>query len=245
MLLNWLAQTQWGKKFIIKLGILINQANHAIARQTLPKFSNAPVDIEIALPRTILNPDKIALGEGVRLGPGSLLNAITVYPSSWMTHPTLPQVRQTFTPQIIIGQRVTATAGLQVAAHQNITIEDDVLFASNVNITDGLHGYEEPDTPYKYQPIFKVGPILIKRGCWIGQNVVILPGVTIGEQAIIGANSVVTKSIPDRTIAVGSPAKVIKKWSEESQQWQSVSDVEPENSRPESTSLPQQVRHRQ
>ncbi|MCB0168537.1 MAG: acyltransferase [Anaerolineae bacterium] len=157
-----------------------------------------------------------------------------------MTHPTLPQVRQTFSPQIIIGQRVTATAGLQVAAHHNVTIEDDVLFASNVNITDGLHGYQDPDTPYKYQPIFRTEPILIKRGCWIGQNVVILPGVTIGEQAIIGANSVVTKSIPDRTIAVGSPAKVIKQWNEELQQWRSVSDVEPE-----STLLPQEIQHQQ
>ena len=69
-------------------------------------------------------------------------------------------------------------------------------------------------------------PILIKKGCWIGQNVVIFPGVMIGVLSIIGTNSVVTKSIPDRCIAIGSPAKVIKKWDENAQQWVSVARMD-------------------
>jgi acetyltransferase-like isoleucine patch superfamily enzyme len=99
------------------------------------------------------------------------------------------------------------------------------MFASNVHITDGLHGYENANEPYKYQKLFRIAPIRIKRGCWIGQNVVILPGVTIGELTIIGANSVVTKNIPDRCIAVGAPAKVIKTWDENTQRWVSVENI--------------------
>jgi acetyltransferase-like isoleucine patch superfamily enzyme len=127
--------------------------------------------------------------------------------------------KQEFDPKIVIGNRVTATGRLTLAAHAQITIEDDVLFAANVNLTDGLHGFEHADEPYKYQPIFRIAPIVIKRGCWIGQNVVIMPGVTIGELSIIGANSVVTQSIPARCIAVGAPARVIKKWDEATGRW--------------------------
>ena len=100
-----------------------------------------------------------------------------------------------------------------------VTIEDDVLFASNIHINDSFHGYENANEPYKYQAIWKAAPIIIKKGCWIGQNVVVFPGVEIGEFTIIGANTVVTKSIPDRCIAAGSPAQVIKKWDETSQKW--------------------------
>jgi len=110
----------------------------------------------------------------------------------------------------------------RISALREIVIEDDVMFASNIWICDGLHGYENVNLPYKYQPMFRIAPIKIGRGCWIGQNVVIMPGVTIGELSIIGANSVVTNNIPDRSIAVGSPARIVKRWNEETQSWQKI-----------------------
>lgn len=213
------------RKLVLKLGILIYEVNHKIAYETLPEFGNTPKNLRIDLPRRIVNPERMFLGNDIWLGPGSLLVAITRYPTAPMQHPEKEQSRQKFNPKITIGNRVTSTANLQIAAMREITIKDDVMFASNVNITDGLHGYEHANDPYKYQSMFRIAPILIKRGCWIGQNVVILPGVTIGELAIIGANSVVTKSIPDRCLAAGAPAKVIKKWDETTQSWVSVADV--------------------
>lgn len=207
------------RKFVIKLGILTYSVNADIAKATLPKFGNNPKNIVIALPRKIINPENMFLGDNIVLGPYSFLMAETHYPSIAMKHPERHQVTQKFTPRISIGNRVTSTANLQIAAVNEITIEDDVMFASNINITDGLHGYENANEPYKFQKISKIAPVRIKQGCWIGQNVVILPGVTIGEFTIIGANSVVTKNIPDRCIAVGSPAKVIKKWDETTQKW--------------------------
>ena len=214
------------RKFIVKTGISIQERQHDIARITLPRFGNSPRNLRIDFPRNIVNPDRIFLGNDVFLGPGSLLVALTSYPGPLMRDPNRKQSTQSFKSKIVIGDRVTSTAGLQVIAHSEILIEDDVLFATNINITDGLHGYRNANEPYKYQGIFKIAPIVIKRGSWIGQNVVIMPGVTIGELSIIGANSVVTKSVPDKCIAVGSPAKVIKRWEESSHRWISAPETD-------------------
>lgn len=214
------------KKLIIKLGVEIQKVQNSVAQASLPEFGNNPNNLRIELPRRIINPEKIFLGNNVSIGPGSFLIAMTHYPTVSMQHPDKQQSLQRFNSRITIGNRVTSTGGLQVAAQGEITIEDDVMLASNILLNDGLHGYENTNKPYKYQKICRIAPISIRRGCWIGQNVVILPGVTIGELSIIGANSVVTGSVPDRCIAVGNPARVIKRWEESSQRWVSVAAVD-------------------
>ena len=103
---------------------------------------------------------------------------------------------------------------------KEIIIEDNVLFAANVFISDGFHGYDRIDVPYKDQAMINLERVVIGEGCWIGQNVVIMPGVTIGKFTIIGANSVVSKQIPEYSIAVGNPARVIKKWNFETMTWE-------------------------
>lgn len=202
-----------------KLGILMDGMEAEIATATLPKFANHPKGLRIARPRRIIHPEHMFLGDNINIGPGSLLIAIKEYPGSFAKHPEKELVNQKFTPKISIGNRVTATANLHIAAHSEITIEDDVLFASNINITDALHGYEHANEAYKFQPLFRIAPILIGEGCWIGQNVVVLPGVTIGKYSIVGANSVVTKSIPAQCIAVGTPARITKTWDDINQKW--------------------------
>ncbi len=194
-----------------------------IARSTLPKFGNDPKNLKIDLPRVICHPELIFIGDDVSLGHGTFLVAQTGYPAFASGAAQIQQFPNGSKPKITIGNRVTATANLQIAAMSEIVIEDDVLFASNINMTDGLHGYENACEPYASQRMFRIAPIRINRGCWIGQNVVILPGVTIGEMSIVGANSVVTRSLPDRCIAVGSPARVIKKWEEGAGEWVCIS----------------------
>ncbi|GAG51431.1 unnamed protein product, partial [marine sediment metagenome] len=164
------------RRLIVKLGVLLYQENHIVALETLPKFGNNPQNFTISLPRRIINPEKIFLGDNVSLGPGSLLYAATHYPTDVMRHPDRSQPLQKFDSKIIIGNNVTATADLQIAAAREVIIEDDVMFASNIHINDSFHGYETADEPYKYQKISKIAPIIIKRGCWIGQNVVIVSG---------------------------------------------------------------------
>lgn len=86
-----------------------------------------------------------------------------------------------------------------------ITIEDNVMLAPKVSLLSEGH----PVAPDARQSLM-VRPIHIKRNAWIGANVTILPGVTIGENAIVAAGAVVSKDVPDNTIAGGIPAKVIK-----------------------------------
>jgi len=206
------------------LGVWIRRVDGTIAKRTLPQFANKPRNLTIELPRRISNPKSIVIGDDVWLGPNSFLSAVMEYPGLALLPGERRIPTRKFTPRICIGHRVTCTGSLLIGAVQDVMIEDDVLIASNVTILDHQHGYQNASEPYKYQPLGRIAPVLIRRGTWIGQNVVILSGVTIGELAIIGANSVVTHSIPDRCIAVGAPAKVTKRWDERTQSWISSRD---------------------
>ena len=102
-----------------------------------------------------------------------------------------------------IGKNVTVMNGALMMSAGGITLEDNVLIAANVQLISNNH-----DTYDRY--VITCKPILIKEGAWVGAGATILPGVTVGKHAIIGANSVVSKDIPDYAVAVGCPAKVIK-----------------------------------
>jgi acetyltransferase-like isoleucine patch superfamily enzyme len=210
------------KWLFVTIGIYLYKVQKIVEDKTLPKFGNNPKGLTINFPRNIANPRKIFIGDNVNLGPGCFLLPLTEYPTKKMRSSQFSMATQKFEPKIIIGNNVTATADLQVAALKSITIENDVMFASNILVADHQHGYANVDFAYKYQPLWKIKPITIKKGCWIGQNVIIMPGVTIGEFSIIGANSVVNRSIPPKSIAVGSPASVIKQWDDQSQSWADV-----------------------
>ena len=108
------------------------------------------------------------------------------------------------------------------SSESRITIGDDVLFASNVLVTNENHGMNpESNEPYMNQAL-NSKDVKIGDGCWIGEKVIILPGVSIGEKCIIGAGSVVTKSVPNYSIVVGNPAKIIKKYNFNIKRWEVV-----------------------
>lgn len=191
----------------------------ATVENDLPQFANSPKNLRIEMPRRIASPECFWFGDDVNIGPGSFLVGQTYYPSEVMRHPEREQRLQRFEPRVVIGHRVTATGGLTLAALHSITIGDDVMIAGNVFISDGSHGFDNIDVPYKYQPMGRIAAVTIERGCWIGQNVAIMPGVTVGEMAIIGANSVVTRDVPANSIAAGSPARVLKRWDPTTHAW--------------------------
>lgn len=91
-----------------------------------------------------------------------------------------------------------------------INIEDDVLIGPGVHIYVSNHSFDDIKTPIYYQGHSLSKSVCLKRGCWIGANVVILPGVTVGENAVVGAGSIVTKDVPSGFVVAGNPAKVIK-----------------------------------
>lgn len=94
-----------------------------------------------------------------------------------------------------------------------IIIEDNVLIGSSVHIYTSNHKFDNNDLDLIDQGHYPSEDVCLKKGCWIGANLVTLLGVTIGENSVIGAGSIVTKSLPSRVLAVGNPAKVIRKLS--------------------------------
>lgn len=92
----------------------------------------------------------------------------------------------------------------------NIVIEDNVMMGSGVHIYTSNHTYKDPNIDIIQQGHTEVKPVKVKKGAWIGANTIILPGVTVGENSVVGAGSVVTKSIPEKCVAAGNPAKIIK-----------------------------------
>ena len=117
-------------------------------------------------------------------------------------------------PVIVIGDRCLINKGTAIVAHFAIEIGDDVFTGHNCYITDQNHGYENLDLPIGAQSMPEQ-PVRIGSGSWLGHGVVVLPGVTIGEHVTIAAGSVVTRDLPDRCVAAGSPARVVRRYTSE------------------------------
>ena len=111
---------------------------------------------------------------------------------------------------ISIGDRCLIGRGSHIVGHFSISIADDVYTGPYVYITDQNHGYEDLDIPVGRQwPI--ESSVSIGQGSWLGTGVVVLPGAKIGCHVVVGAGSVVTGEIPDYSVAVGSPARVVRR----------------------------------
>jgi len=126
------------------------------------------------------------------------------------------------------GKNVQLNDYVHITAMSGVTIGDNVLMASKIFISDCTHGSysgdindSHPDNVPIDRPL-STRPILIEDNVWLGEFVSVLPGVTIGKGTIVGANSVVSKDLPKYVIAVGSPAKPIKKFNFSTQRWEKI-----------------------
>lgn len=99
-----------------------------------------------------------------------------------------------------------------------VTIGNSVILAQNIVMSGLNHGYEDINLPIHKQNV-TTAPIIIEDECWIGANVVITAGVTVGRHSVIAAGAVITKNISSYSVAVGNPAHVIKKYDFDKKQW--------------------------
>lgn len=126
---------------------------------------------------------------------------------------------------LVIGDDVQLNDSVHIGAAELVEIGNHTLIASRVFITDHSHGvYDQPDVGSRPEvmPVDRpivARPVRIGRNVWLGEQVCILPGVTIGDGAVVGANSVVTRDVPPRTIVAGNPARVIRRFDDASGQW--------------------------
>lgn len=150
----------------------------------------------------------------IHIGPGAI-----VQQGSWLAAVPLTGAQQC---------RLEIRAG-SVIGHFNhiyctrsITIEEDVLTADKVYISDCAHSYADIETPVVRQPIVQLRDVVIGRGAWLGENVCVI-GARVGRGSVVGANSVVTEDIPDYCVAVGAPARVVKRYNQTTKQWEKIS----------------------
>jgi carbonic anhydrase/acetyltransferase-like protein (isoleucine patch superfamily) len=143
----------------------------------------------------------------IHLGASTMVGPLVTLSAGWGPgHPGLP-------PEVVrLGDRCLIGRGSSIIGHESIVLGDDVWTGYDVRITDMNHGYEDLDRPIAQQHMAPQ-PVSIGDGTWLGHHVVVLPGVTIGRHVTVGAGSVVTRDLPDHSVAVGVPAKVVRRWS--------------------------------
>ena len=126
---------------------------------------------------------------------------------------------------IVIGDETEIGKGLRISIKNSIDIGKEVLISPNVYITDCDHRYDIIEVSVLKQGVLESNnTIVIGDGSFIGINTVIIGNISIGKHCVIGANSVVTKSVPEYCVAVGNPAKVIKRYDFENRKWVRVNE---------------------
>jgi acetyltransferase-like isoleucine patch superfamily enzyme len=139
--------------------------------------------------------DRIAIGSDVFVGAGAWLQVLDE-PGTGAA--------------IEIGDGTAIAGTCVLSAVRSIRIGRKVLLARNVYVSDHAHAFTDISRAVLEQGIDSIAPVQIDDGAWLGQNVVVGPGVRIGCGAVIGANSVVLDDVPDRTVAVGAPARPVR-----------------------------------
>lgn len=143
-------------------------------------------------PVQVYGAERIRISDDVVVGAGCWLHALA--PSG----------------RVVLGAGTSISGSVTIAAKDSVTLGRSVLIARGVYISDHSHGRADAAAPIKEQGITDVAPVLIKDGAWLGQNAVVLSGVTIGRGAVVAAGAVVREDVPDRAVVGGVPARLLK-----------------------------------
>jgi acetyltransferase-like isoleucine patch superfamily enzyme len=165
-----------------------------LLRGAFCKFGNASV---VQPPLRLKGERFIEIGARVVIGPNSWLEVLD--------HDSARG------PIISIGDGTSTAGFLTITAADRVVVERDVLIARYVYISDHSHESRSAQMPIKAQGVTNISPVRICEGAWLGQGVVVCPGVTIGRNSVVGANSVVRHDVPDFCVAAGAPAKVVRR----------------------------------
>lgn len=151
-------------------------------------------------PARVVGAEHIEIGAGVVILEGSWLEAR----HNEGQHP----------PRLVIGSGSRIGRSAHISCYHQVVIEDDVLTSDHVFITDSHQDMAgDPEPPR---------PVYIRRGAFLGIRAAILPGVTVGENAYVGAGAVVTHDVPPRTLVLGNPARPVRAYDETAGAWRAV-----------------------
>jgi acetyltransferase-like isoleucine patch superfamily enzyme len=147
---------------------------------------------------------------------------VVVHEHSWLS--VVPAV-DGVVPRLTIGDRTSLGMLCHIACVGEVEICADVLTAPRVFIGDTYHGYEEVGVAIIDQPTAPPRKVTVGRGSFLGAGAVILRGVTVGEYAYVGAGAVVTRDVPPRSVAIGNPARIVRRYDDDAGAWVDVRPV--------------------
>ena len=145
-------------------------------------------------------------------------NSITLYDNVFISNGSWLIGNNKRKETLIIHDGVNIGNYTHIVALNHVEIEKSVLIADKVFITDSTHMYDDISMPIKNQDMKVLSDVIIGEESWIGENVCIL-GCSVGRHCTIGAGSIVTHDIPDYSIAVGNPARIIKRYDNQKGEW--------------------------
>jgi len=160
----------------------------------------------IVPPSRVLTPESIFIGDGVMIHEHAWISVVAAVPG--------------VTPKLVIGDGTHIDRLSHIACVGEIEIGPQCLIGERFLIGDTFHQYEDVTRPVIEQPMAPPRKVTIGRGVHIGLSVCIMPGVTVGENAYIGAGAVVTRDVPPRSVVVGNPARVVRRWDEATERWE-------------------------
>lgn len=171
------------------------------------RFGEFHLNASIVNPLHIVGYGNIFIGKNVRIQDYTWIQSAALTGSSHS--------------KLVIGENTTIGHFNHIIATRSVQIGPNVLTADKVYISDNIHGYIDINCPIKDQPIVQKKEVVIGADSWLGENVCVI-GACIGKHCVVGANSVVTRDIPDYSVAVGSPARLIKRYDFDSQKWRNT-----------------------
>jgi acetyltransferase-like isoleucine patch superfamily enzyme len=160
---------------------------------------------------TLIPPARVQAPECIHLG-----DQVIIHEHAWLC--VVPQPGAP-APRLEIARGTSINRFFKVVCAGEVVIEQDCLISDQVAIADTHYRYDLPDTPIQQQPLAPPRPVRIGRGTFLGIRCVIMPGVTIGEHAYIGAAAVVSEDVPPRTVVIGDPARPIRRYDETTGTW--------------------------
>jgi acetyltransferase-like isoleucine patch superfamily enzyme len=143
--------------------------------------------------------------EHIDIGPCSIIGPSVSMAAGWFPGEPPDGVG------VRIGEGVLLGRGSGIVAHDSVVIADGVYTGHHVYVTDANHGYEDPSERIGRQSA-PPRPVSVGEGSWLGHGTVVLPGASIGRHVVVGAGSVVTGDLPDFSVAVGNPARVVRRY---------------------------------
>lgn len=200
-----IARPSWPRLLFIRL---LGRFRHLLLARRFRRFGAGS---RLARPNWVRGAESIEIGERVTIWSGARMTAVNPDPSRTL---------------ITIGEGTSLHPNVHISGARQVSIGRRVLVAANCYITDHDHDWLDPEDPIRFNSRLLATPTRIGDDCWLGEKVAVLRGVTIGRGCIIGAHSVVTRDLPERTVAVGAPARVIRRWDDKIGGWVAVGSAD-------------------